>query len=95
VGNEEKILDPNRTMINITNKFSDAHKKNPSKRKLWKRSLRNSWRNYKTQLTRKYKSHSRNIKTSQMKSIEKTQKQRTSTNSKVKQRRLLKKRGMK
>jgi hypothetical protein len=58
VGNEENeypVLDPNTTMINITNELSDAHKKNLSKRKLWTRSLRKSWGSYKTQLTGKYK----------------------------------------
>jgi hypothetical protein len=39
------------------------------------KSLRNSWRSYKTQLVRKYKMHSRNIKTQQIKKLEKTQKQ--------------------
>jgi hypothetical protein len=57
-GNEEikyPVPDPNRTMINNTNKLGDAHKKNLSKRILWKRSLRNSWRSCKTWLIRKYK----------------------------------------
>jgi hypothetical protein len=36
------------------------------------RSLRNSGKSYKTQLTRKYKMHSRNIKTPQIKTWEDT-----------------------
>jgi hypothetical protein len=47
VGNEENgytVPDPNKKMINVTNEPSGTHKKNPSKRKSWKRSLRNSWR---------------------------------------------------
>jgi hypothetical protein len=43
VGNEENeytLPDPRRTMINSTTELSDAHKKNLSKRKLWKSSLR-------------------------------------------------------
>jgi hypothetical protein len=65
--NEYLVPDPNRTMINITNAHSDTHKKNLSKRKLWMGSLRNSWRSYKTWLNRKYKMHSRNIKSPQIK----------------------------
>jgi hypothetical protein len=44
VGNEENgylVHDPNKTMINVTRKPSDAHKQ-PSKREYWKKSLRNS-----------------------------------------------------
>jgi hypothetical protein len=67
--NEYTVPDPNSTMINITNVLSDSHKKNLLKRKLWTRSLRNAWRSYKTQLTRKYKMHSRNIKTPQIKNL--------------------------
>jgi hypothetical protein len=37
--NEHPVLDPDKTMINITDEPSDAHKKNLSKRKSWKRSL--------------------------------------------------------
>jgi hypothetical protein len=59
------VPDSNKTMITVTNELSDAHKKSP-KRNSWTKSLRNSWRNYKTQLTRKYKMHSRNIKTPQI-----------------------------
>jgi hypothetical protein len=47
-GNEENgylVPDPNKTMINITKEPSDTHKK-PSKRKSWKKSLKNSWRRY-------------------------------------------------
>jgi hypothetical protein len=76
--NEENgypVPDPSKTMVNATNEPSDTHKKNLSKRKSWKRSLRNSWRSYKTQLTRKYKLHSKNFKTPQIKKLEKTQKQ--------------------
>jgi hypothetical protein len=42
-----QLLTPNKTMIN---ELSDAHtkKKNLSKWKSSKRSLRNSWRSYKT-----------------------------------------------
>jgi hypothetical protein len=43
--NEENgypVPDPNKTMINVCNELNDAHKKNLSKRKSWKRSLRNS-----------------------------------------------------
>jgi hypothetical protein len=94
--NEYPVPDPNRTMIHITNELNDTHKKNLSKRKLWTISLKKSWRSYKTQLTIKYKMHSRNTKTPQKKQNNnkklKTQKQlselRTPTNSKVKQRRL-------
>jgi hypothetical protein len=45
VGNEEngkQVPDSNKTMINVTNEPTN----NPSKRKLWKRSLRNSWRRH-------------------------------------------------
>jgi hypothetical protein len=48
VGKKESgylIPDPNKTMIKVTNVHSDAHK-NSSKKKSWKRSLRNSWRRY-------------------------------------------------
>jgi hypothetical protein len=48
VGNEENgspVPDPNKTMINVTKESSDTHKK-PSKRKSWKKSLRNSWRRH-------------------------------------------------
>jgi hypothetical protein len=48
VGNEENgylVPDPNKTMINVFNEPSDAHK-NPPKRKSRKRSLRNSWRRH-------------------------------------------------
>jgi hypothetical protein len=41
VGNEENgypVPDPNKTMINVTEETSDAHKKNPSKRKSCKKS---------------------------------------------------------
>jgi hypothetical protein len=48
-------------MININKEPSDAHKKS-SKRKSWTKLLRNSWRRYKTWLTRMYKIHSRNFK---------------------------------
>jgi hypothetical protein len=55
VGNEENeypVPDPNKTMINVTNEPSDAHKKkNLLKRKSWTSSLRNSWRSYNTWLT--------------------------------------------
>jgi hypothetical protein len=71
VGNEENgypVPDPNKTMINVTNEPSHANK-NPSKKVSWKKSLRNSWRSYKTQLTRKYKMHSRNFKTLQIKNL--------------------------
>jgi hypothetical protein len=53
VGNEENeypVTDTNTTMININNELCNIHKK--SERTLWKRSLRNSWRRYKTQLTK-------------------------------------------
>jgi hypothetical protein len=49
VGNEENgnsVPDPNKTMINVTKEPSDAHKKVPSKRKSWKKSLTNSWSRY-------------------------------------------------
>jgi hypothetical protein len=68
VGNEENEYpapDPNRTIINITNKLNDMSTKNLSKRKLWTRSPKHSWRSYKSWLIRKYKMHSRNIKTPQ------------------------------
>jgi hypothetical protein len=48
VGNEENgypVPNPNKTMINVTKEPSDAHKK-PSKRKSWKKSLRNLWRGH-------------------------------------------------
>jgi oligoribonuclease NrnB/cAMP/cGMP phosphodiesterase (DHH superfamily) len=70
VGNKENeypVPDPKKTMINVTYEFSDTHKKNLSKKKSWMRSLRNSWRSYKTWLTRKYKIQSRNIKIPQIK----------------------------
>jgi hypothetical protein len=54
-GNKENkypVTDPNRKMITNTNELSGDHKK-ISQRKLWKRSLRHSWRSYKTWLTRK------------------------------------------
>jgi hypothetical protein len=44
VGNEKNgylVPDPNNTMINITKEPSDSTKK-PSKKKSWKKSLRNS-----------------------------------------------------
>jgi hypothetical protein len=44
VGNEKSgytVPDTNKTIINVTNEPSDAHKKKPSKRKSWKKSLRN------------------------------------------------------
>jgi hypothetical protein len=49
VGNEENgypVPDPNKTMINATNEPGDTYKKNPSKRRSWKKSQRNSWRIY-------------------------------------------------
>jgi hypothetical protein len=48
VGNEENgypVPDPNKTTINISKASSDTHKK-PSKKKSWKKSLRNSWKRY-------------------------------------------------
>jgi hypothetical protein len=65
-GNEENgypVPDPKKTLINITNEPSDSHKKKISKKKSWKKSLRNSWKRYKTWLTRMHKIHSRNFKT--------------------------------
>jgi hypothetical protein len=67
--NEYPVPDPYRTMINITNELSDTYKKNLSKRKLWKRSLRNSWRSYKMWLTKNYKMHLRTTKTPQIKTL--------------------------
>jgi hypothetical protein len=49
--------------------------KSLSKNKSWMRLLRNSQTRYKRQLTGKYKMHSRNMKTPQIKKLEKTQKQ--------------------
>jgi hypothetical protein len=73
IRNEESeypVPDSNRTMVNITNELSKANKKkNLTKKKLWMRLLRNLWRSSKTQLARKYKIHSRNIKTSQIKNL--------------------------
>jgi hypothetical protein len=43
--NEESgypVSDPNKTVINVTNEPRDTHKIIPSKRKSWKRLLRNS-----------------------------------------------------
>jgi hypothetical protein len=59
--NECSVPDPNRTMINITNEVSDAHKKSLKEKimdKITKRS-------YKTWLTR----NSRNIMTPQIKNF--------------------------
>jgi hypothetical protein len=45
VGNEEveyPVPDTNKTMINVTNEFSDTHKKNLSERNSWMRSLQKS-----------------------------------------------------
>jgi hypothetical protein len=47
--NEYPGPDPNEIMINVTNEKSDAKSR--------KRSLRKPGRNYKTQLTTKYKRH--------------------------------------
>jgi hypothetical protein len=72
VGNEETkypVPDPNRKIINITNELTDTLKKNLSERKSWTTSLRNSWRGYKTWLTRKEKMHSRNVKIPQIKNL--------------------------
>jgi hypothetical protein len=49
VGIEENGLpvpNPNKAMINVTNEPNDTYKKTPkpSKRKSWKKPLRNSWR---------------------------------------------------
>jgi hypothetical protein len=66
VGNEENEYpdpDHNKIIINIVNELRDAHKKNLSKRKSQKRSLRNSWRSYQTRLTRIYNMKSKNINT--------------------------------
>jgi hypothetical protein len=44
VRNEENcysISDSNKTMINVTKEHSDIHKKNPSRRISWRKSLRN------------------------------------------------------
>jgi hypothetical protein len=49
VRNEEmdmQFLTPNKTMINFTKEPCDAYKTNPSKRKSWEKSQRNSWRRY-------------------------------------------------
>jgi hypothetical protein len=51
-------------------------------------SLRYLWRSYKKWLNRIYRMNSKNIKTLQIKKLEKTESERTSTNIKVKQRRL-------
>jgi chromosome segregation ATPase len=72
--NEYPVPDLNRTRISITNELNGTHK-NLSKRKSWTRSLRNSWRSYKTCLTRKHNMPSKNMKTPQIKKLEKTQKQ--------------------
>jgi hypothetical protein len=48
MGNEENgypVPCPKKAMINVTKKPTDAHKK-CSKRKSWKKSLRNSWSRY-------------------------------------------------
>jgi hypothetical protein len=48
VGNEENgypVPDLNKIMINVTKEPSDTHKKS-SKKKSWKKSLRNSWKIY-------------------------------------------------
>jgi hypothetical protein len=70
---DTQYLTPKETMINVTNEPSDTTK-NPSKRKSWKRSLRNAWRRYRTQLTGKYKMHLRNFQDTTNKELEKTQK---------------------
>jgi hypothetical protein len=68
--NDYPVPDPNKTMINVNNEPSDAHKNNPSNRKSWKSSLRrNTWRSYKKWLTKNYKMHSRNFKTPQIKNM--------------------------
>jgi hypothetical protein len=70
LGNEENgypVPEPNKTMTNVTKE--PTKKKKPSKRKSWKKSLRNSWRRYKTWLTRMYKMHSRNFKTPKIKNM--------------------------
>jgi hypothetical protein len=49
VGNEENGCPvPYLNKINVTKKPSHnhTHKKKPSKRKSWKKTLRNSWRRY-------------------------------------------------
>jgi hypothetical protein len=72
VGNEENgypVPNLNETMINVTKKLSNAHKKKPSKKKSGKKNLRNSWRRYQTWLTRMYKMHSRNFKTPKIKNM--------------------------
>jgi hypothetical protein len=71
VGNEKNeyiVPDPRKPMKNVTNELSDAHK-NSLKEEIMERLMRNSWRSYKTWLTRKYKTHSRNIKTLQIKNL--------------------------
>jgi hypothetical protein len=48
MGKEENgypVPDPNKTMINVSNEPSDTTK-NPSDRKSWTKTLRNSWRRY-------------------------------------------------
>jgi hypothetical protein len=44
--NGDPVPDPNKTMLNNTKEPSDTHKKKPSKRKSWRKILRNSYRRY-------------------------------------------------
>jgi hypothetical protein len=71
MGNEENELPvpyPKKTLVNTTNELV-IPTKNLSKRKPCMRSLINLWRSYKTQITRKYKKHSRKIKIPQIKNL--------------------------
>jgi hypothetical protein len=73
VRNEENgypVPDLNKTMANVTKEPSDTHIKT-LKEKLWKISLRNSWRRYYIWLNRIYKMHSRNFNTPKIKNMRK------------------------
>jgi hypothetical protein len=64
VGNKRNgypVPDLNKTMINVTEKPSDIHKKRPSKKKSWEKFPRNTWKRHWKWLTRMYKRHSRNF----------------------------------
>jgi hypothetical protein len=70
VGNEENkhpVYNPNRTMINITNEFSDVHKKTLKEEIM--DITEKLMEKLQEQLKRKYKMHSGNINTQQIKTL--------------------------
>jgi hypothetical protein len=68
----ESVPDCSRTMINITNKLSDTQKKSLKEEimdEITKKVIKKLMEKLQAQLIRKYKMHSRNIKTPQIKNL--------------------------